>query len=338
MRAYQVQEGASLAQAWKAVELPLPEVGPGEVLIRIRAVSLNYRDLIVARGLYRGMTKPDCIPTSDGAGEIEAVAPDVTGLKVGDRVVAAYSQGWTEGPPREHHKMSTLGGPIDGMLSEYVVLNAKGVVPVPDTLSFEEAATLPCAAVTAWHALMAAPFPPTPGSSVLTLGSGGVSTFAILFGKAAGLRVIATTGSEEKMNRLYNLGADAVINYRELPDWPHQVRKLTQGEGVDQVVEVGGPATLSQSLEAVKLGGKISLIGVVAGLEHDFNPMQILQRNARVQGITVGPMSMLKEVLRFMEVHHVRPVIDRHFGFDQASKALERLQAGAHIGKIVIQL
>lgn len=338
MRAYQLQEGASLAQAWKAVELPRPEIGPGEVLMRVRAVSLNYRDLIVARGLYRGMVKPDCIPVSDGAGEIEAVASDVCGIQVGDRVVAAYSQGWIDGPPQEHYRMSALGGPIDGMLSEYVVLKAKGVVRLPDTLSFEEAATLPCAAVTAWHALMAAPFPPTPGSSVLTLGSGGVSTFAIQFGKAAGLRVIATTGSEDKMTRLYNLGADAVINYRELPEWQHQVRELTRGEGVDQVVEVGGPATLTKSLEAVKLGGKISLIGVVAGLDHDFNPMQILQRNARVQGITVGPLAMLKEVIRFMEVHHLRPVIDRQFSFGQAPRALERLNSGTHIGKIVIQL
>ncbi len=338
MRAYQLQDNPHYPFGWKAVELPIPEPGPGEVLIRVRAVSLNNRDLTIAKGAHRGMVKPDCIPTSDGAGEIEAISPDVMEFDVGDRVVAAFSQGWIDGPPQEAYRLTHLGGPINGMLSEYVVMKAKGLVRVPDTMTFEEAATLPCAAVTAWHALMAAPFPPMPGSSVLTLGSGGVSTFAIQFAKSSGLRVIATTSSDEKMTRLYNLGADAVINYREVPDWHYQVRELTDGQGVDQVIEVGGPGTLYKSLESIRLGGKINLIGVVAGLDHDFNPMQILQRNARMQGITVGPLAMLKEVIRFMGVHHIRPVIDRLYGFDQAHTALERLQSGEHIGKIVIQL
>ncbi len=335
MKAYRLQTFGG-PESLKLEGLPSPEPGIGQVLVRVRAASLNFRDLMVSRGVYNPKLKLPLIPLSDGAGEVAAVGEGVTRFRVGDRVVASFMPGWTEGPPTELKVRSALGGEVDGMLAEEVVLPETGLLPIPAHLSFEEAATLPCAAVTAWNAIVETGGI-RPGDSVLVQGTGGVSIFALQFARLAGARVIATSSSDSKLARLVEMGASEVINYRTTPAWDKPVRQLTGGIGADMIVEVGGAGTLPLSTRAIKLGGYIALIGVLTGAG-DFNPIPLLMRNIRLQGIFVGSVGMFASMLKAIEVSQLRPVVDRVFPFDQAVDALKYLESGAHFGKVAIAI
>jgi NADPH:quinone reductase-like Zn-dependent oxidoreductase len=307
-----------------------------QVRIRVKAVSLNYRDLMVVKGLYSRGLKLPLIPLSDGAGEVVEVGDEVERVKVGDRVAATFMQRWISGPVNAEAAQSALGGAIDGMLSEQVILGEDGVVSIPKHLSFEEAATLPCAAVTAWNALISTGRL-KPGDTVLTMGTGGVSIFALQFCKMSGAKVIITSSSDEKLERVKKMGAHETINYKTNPDWEKSVLELTNGVGVDHVVELGGAGTLARSLKAVKMGGQISLIGVLAG-GGDMNPMPVLMKNVRLQGIFVGSRQMFEEMNTAITLPELKPVIDRTFSFDQVKDALKHMESGAHFGKIVIRI
>ncbi|HEX4276708.1 MAG TPA: NAD(P)-dependent alcohol dehydrogenase [Bryobacteraceae bacterium] len=321
----------------KIVELPDPVPGPGEALVRVRACSLNYRDLAVMRGAYGSNVKPPLIPLSDGAGDVIAVGSGVTRVKPGDRVAATFMQTWLEGPaPDDAQANSALGGAIDGMMAEMVCLKAEGLVHVPGHLSIEEAAALPCAAVTAWNALFRSGRI-KPGESVLVLGTGGVSLFALQFAKMAGARVIATSSSDAKIERVGAMKADHIINYKTTPDWDKSVRLATGGMGVDHVVEVGGAGTLPLSSKAVRRGGHIALIGVLAG-RGEFDPRLMMLKSARLQGIYVGSREMFEEMNRAISLAGIRPVVDKTFEFGQLPEALGHMESGAHFGKVCIRL
>ena len=335
MRAYRIHDFAGL-EAFRREELPTPKPGPGQVLVRIHATSLNYRDLLVAKGLYSRNLPLPLVPLSDGAGEVVEVGPGVTRVKPGDRVAPIFMQAWIEGGPTEEKAKSALGGAIDGVLAEFVVLGQDRLVPVPDHLSFEEAATLPCAAVTAWHALFGEGSI-KPGDTVLVQGTGGVSLFALQFARMAGARVIATSSSDEKLERVRELGASDGINYKTTPDWDRRARELTGGRGVDHVVEVGGAGTLPRSLNAVRMGGRISQIGILSGAG-EVNPIPILMKNVHVQGIFVGSRAMFEDMNRAIGLNQLRPVVDRVFDFDEARDALRHMESGGHFGKIVIRV
>jgi NADPH:quinone reductase-like Zn-dependent oxidoreductase len=336
MKAFQIQE-LSGPDGLRPASLADPVPGPGEVLMRVRAVSLNYRDLLVAKGLYNPRIKLPCVPVSDGAGEVVATGAGVTRFKPGERIVANFMPEWVEGPVDDEKGRSALGGGGAGMLAELVALPAHGLLPVPEHLSFEEAATLPCAGVTAWNALFGG-VPVKPGDTVLVQGTGGVSLFALQFARLAGARVIATSGSDQKLAHALKLGASDGINYKSVPDWDKRVRELTGGTGVDLIVEVGGAGTLTRSMRAVRTGGTIVLIGVLSGVAAEFNPMPILMKSIRVQGIYVGSRSMFEAMNRAITYAGLRPVIDRVFEFEQAPDALRHLESGAHVGKIVIRV
>jgi NADPH:quinone reductase-like Zn-dependent oxidoreductase len=335
MRAYRIHDFAGL-EAFRREELPTPKPGPGQALVRIHATSLNYRDLLVAKGLYSRNLPLPLVPLSDGAGEVAEVGPGVTRVKPGDRVAPIFMQAWIEGGPTEEKAKSAQGGAIDGVLAEFVVLGQDGLVPVPDHLSFEEAAALPCAAVTAWHALFGEGSI-KPGDTVLVQGTGGVSLFALQFARMAGARVIATSSSDEKLERVRELGASDGINYKTTPDWDRRARELTGGRGVDHVVEVGGAGTLPRSLNAVRMGGRISQIGILSGAGA-VNPIPILMKNVHVQGIFVGSRAMFEDMNRAIGWNQLRPVVDRVFDFDEARDALRHLESGGHFGKIVIRV
>lgn len=335
MRSWRYENGFGLENL-KIVEVPDLVAGPGQAVVRVRACSLNYRDLAVLRGAYGAGVKPPLIPLSDGAGEVIAVGPGVTRVKAGDRVAAAFMQDWIEGPVDDLKANSALGGAIDGMMAEQVCLSAEGLVHFPEHLSFEEAAALPCAAVTAWHALFRSGGL-KPGESVLLQGTGGVSIFALQFAKMAAARVIATSSSDAKIERLRQMGADAVINYKTTPDWDKPVRSLTGGLGVDHVVEVGGAGTLPLSSKAVRRGGHIALIGVLAG-RGEFDPRLMMLKSARLQGIYVGSREMFEEMNRAIALAKTRPVIDRVFEFGELTQALQYLESGAHFGKICLRV
>lgn len=334
MKAYQVQNNAGI-DALTLVELSEPQLNAGQVLIRVRATSLNYRDTAVIQGMYPGQKLP-VIPLSDGAGDVVAIGEGVTRVKVGSRVAGIFFQTWIAGKLTREKIKSALGGAIDGMLVEYVVLHQDGVVLLPDHLSYEEGATLPCAAVTAWHALVHRGGL-TAGETVLLLGTGGVSIFALQFAKVLGAKAIITSSSDEKLARALELGADETINYKAFPNWEEKVYELTQRQGVDQVIEVGGAGTLEKSLQSVGVGGRISLIGVLAGTG-DVNHTQILMKSIDVQGIYVGSREMFEAMNRAIALHQIKPVVDRVFPFSEAQVAYRHLQSGAHFGKIVIQL
>jgi len=334
MKAYQIQTALGI-DGLKLVDLPNPKPGVGQILVRVHAASLNYRDTAVVSGIYPKQTLP-VIPLSDGAGEVVAVGEGVTQVKVGDRIAGIFFQDWLSGRLTRQKIRSALGGAIDGMLAEYVVLNQEGVVLLPEHLSYEEGATLPCAAVTAWQALvtrggLAA------GETVLLLGTGGVSIFALQFAKMLGARIIITSSSDQKLERAKAMGAHATINYKTYPNWQEQVWKFTQKEGVDQVIEVGGAGTLNRSLQSVRVGGRVSLIGVLGGAG-DVNYVNILQKSIDVQGIYVGSRDMFEAMNRAIALHQIHPVIDRVFPLDEAPEAYRYLQSGSHFGKIVIQL
>jgi NADPH:quinone reductase-like Zn-dependent oxidoreductase len=305
-----------------------PQPGPGQALVRIRAASLNFRDLRVVQGLYNPKMPRLMVPLSDGAGEVLRTGPGVTRVKAGDRVAGAFMQGWIEGPVTEAKARTAMGGAIDGVASELVVLHEQGLVHVPEHLSFEEAATLPCAAVTAWNALISSG-QIQPGETVLLLGTGGVSIFALQFSLIAGARTIITSSSDEKLERAQGLGAHQTINYQANADWDKAAR------GVDHVIEVGGPGTLGRSLRAVRHGGTVSVIGLLTGGE--VNPVPILMKSVRAQGIYVGSREMFEAMNRAISLHQIRPVIDRTFAFDELPDALRHMEKGAHFGKIVLR-
>jgi NADPH:quinone reductase-like Zn-dependent oxidoreductase len=316
----------------KEHDRPVP--GPREVLVRVRASALNYRELMILRGNYPLPIRPDVIPLSDGAGSVVVVGSDVTRVKVGDRVAGTLFPHWIDGPFGWEYA-AQLSGSLDGMLTEYAVLSEEALVHIPDHLSFEEAAALPCAAVTAWNALTGGR-PLQAGDTVLTLGSGGVSLFALQFAKLFGARVIATTSSEEKAQRLKALGADSVINYRRTPDWHGAVRELTGGRGVDCVVEVGGAGTLEKSIKSIAASGQISLVG---GLAKDASTIDInvLRSNVfTLRYIAVGSRAQFIAMNRAISVSRLKPVIDRVFPFDDARAAYRYYEDGQYFGKVII--
>ena len=318
----------------KMAERPDPKPGPGEVLVNVRAVSLNFRDLMVVKGTYNPKLRMPMVPCSDAAGEVTAAGVGVTRVKTGDRVCGIFMQSWISGGVNETIARTALGGAIDGVLAESVVLNQEGVVKIPEQLSYEEASTLPCAGVTAWHALVAKGGIKA-GDTVLTLGTGGVSTFALQFAVISGATVIATSGSDKKLDRARSMGARETINYRTTPDWEEQVRKITGG-GVDHVVEVGGSGTLMKSFRAVRMGGTVSVIGALSGGSADVSPLPILMKSIRVQGIFVGSREMFEAMNRAISSHRLKPVIDSTFPFADAPAALRYVESGAHFGKVVI--
>jgi NADPH:quinone reductase-like Zn-dependent oxidoreductase len=318
------------------IERDVPKPADGEVLVRIHAVSLNYRDLLIAHGKYARGLKLPLIPLSDGAGEVIAVGSGVTRLQRGDRVAGIFMQNWLSGEISPYVARSALGGSVDGVLAEYVVFPEDGVVQIPTHLSYEEAATLPCAAVTAWNALTSSML--KPGITVLIQGTGGVSAFALQFARLAGARVIATSSSDEKLKKAAELGASDGINYRSVPDWDKAVIERTDGIGVDHIIEVGGPGTLARSLNAVRVGGRISVIGLLTGPDTAVNPMPILGKQIQVQGIFVGSREMFEAMNRAISLHQMRPVVDRVFPFDEAREAVRYLESGKHFGKIVIKV
>ena len=314
-------------------DVPDSQPGPGQVLVKMRVWSLNYRDLLIVRGTYAPNLKLPFQILSDGVGEIAAVGAGVTRVKPGDRVAGIFMQAWREGEPSQEKSASALGGAIPGVAAEYVVFDSEGVVTVPSHLSDEEAATLPCAAVTAWHALVTSGHLAA-GETVLVQGTGGVSIFALQFARMSGARVIATSSSDKKLERVRELGASDVINYKTAADWDRKARELT-GRGVDHVVEVGGAGTLPQSLEAVRIGGRVSLIGVLTG--GTVNPIPIVMKTITAQGIYVGSRDMFEAMNSAIALAGLRPVVDRVFAFSELPQALRYMESGAHFGKIVLK-
>lgn len=334
MRAYELRGNG--VETLTLVERPRPRPGPGQVLVRIRATSLNYRDLLVASGSYsRGGAQRPLVPLSDGAGEVIALGPGVTRLRPGDRVAGNFFQRWIDGPPDDASRASALGGAIDGVLAEEVVLEADAAVRFPEHLGFEEAATLPCAGVTAWIGLFENG-KLQPGETVLAMGTGGVSIFALQLAKAAGARVILTSSDDAKLARGKALGADETINYRTTPAWDAAARALTGGRGVDHLLEVGGASTLPTSLRAIREGGHLSLVGLLGGTRADPEAAARNDRAIRVDAIYVGSVRHFEGLNALVARARLRPVIDRVFPFDQAREAFEHLRAGAHFGKIVV--
>jgi NADPH:quinone reductase-like Zn-dependent oxidoreductase len=331
-----VELGAFGIDSLNVVERPEPKAGHGQVLLKMRAWSLNYRDLLVVKGLYNPKLKLPLVPLSDGVGEVAAIGEGVTRVKVGDRVAGCFLQGWLAGELTDAAFKTGLGGGPQGILAERVVLSEEGVIHVPPHLSDEEAATLPCAALTAWHALVVEGAVKA-GDTVLVQGTGGVSIFALQFAKLLGARVIATSSSNDKLARVRQLGASDGINYKETPDWEDRVRALTDGIGVDHIVEVGGAGTFNKSLKAVRIAGRIYLIGVLAA-PANVNIMPILMKNVRVQGIFVGSRAMFESMNRAIALHQLRPVVDRVFAFGEIRAALKHLESGAHFGKVCLRL
>ncbi len=305
--------------------------------MKVKACSLNFRDLGIVRGTYRMPVRENVIPLSDGAGEVVEVGPGVVRIKVGDRVAGNFFQRWPGGEPMPDAHASALGGGIDGMLAEYVVLEEDGVVKVPPHLSLEEGATLPCAGVTVWHAMMEHAKLKA-GDTILLQGTGGVSIFGLQFAYAMGIRAIITSSSDEKLERAKKLGAAFGINYKTTPDWDKAAMEFTGGAGIDHVVEVGGAATLTRSFGALRVGGKITLIGGLSGGATELNPGLIFSRRANVQGISVGSTQMFLAMNRAIEANAIKPVIDKVFGFADVQAAYQHMASGAHFGKIVIRV
>lgn len=325
------------------VQLPQLQMAPGKVLIKVHAVSLNYRDLMMVKGFYNPKMALPRIPCSDGAGEVAAVGEGVGRVRVGDRVCGIFMQRWLDGPLTAEKSKAALGGDVDGMLAEYALLDQDGVVRFPEHLSYEEAATLPCAGVTAWNALHHAGEPERParaGETIVIQGTGGVSIFALQFAKLLGAKVIGTSSREEKLSRAVALGLDAGCNYKERPEWSGWVSEVTGGRGADRIIEVGGGGTFGQSLRAARVGGMIAQIGVLSGVATS-EPLAltpILHKQLHVQGIYVGSRAMFEEMNAAIAKAELHPVIDRVFGFDQVREAFLHMQSASHFGKIVIRV
>ena len=321
------------------VDLPDPEPGPGEVLVRVRAATLNYRDLLTVEGGYGSLQRTEnLIPVSDGAGDVVAVGAGVTRFATGDRVVANFFQKWLSGEPDEAKLRSGLGGQIDGMACELRVLPEYGLCHTPSHLTDAEAAALPCAGLTAWSAVFDQGGV-KPGDLVLTQGSGGVSAFALQFAKLAGAEVISTSSSDEKLQRLRTLGSDHLINYVDTPEWARPAREISGGRGLDLVVEVGGAGTLEQSIKAVRLGGAVMLIGVLSGANHEFRLPLVVTRKIRLEGVTCGSREQFEAMLRAVDQNGLKPALDdQRFSLDELPAALTRLREGRHFGKVVVEI
>ncbi len=333
IRAYRTPNGCKGPDDLQVVQLDAPKPLAGQVLIRVRATSLNFRDQAILSGNYPGVKEGGMIPLSDGAGEVIGVGEGVARTRVGDRVMATFFQNL-------RHPMATvpvaLGAGLDGVLAEQMVLYEDGIVPIPDGYSYEEAACLPCAGLTAWHALFRMGKPVTPGATVLVLGTGGVSTFALQFAKAAGCRVIVTSSSDQKLARARQLGADLGVNYQAVPDWDNEVLRLTGGQGADCVVEVGGVGTMQRSVNALARGGKVTLIGLLTGRDGGVNPYPLMFKGGSIHGVYVGDRAMFLEMNRTLDVTGIKPVIDRVFPFEQAIEAYKYQASGQMLGKVVI--
>lgn len=337
MKAYEIKDEFGLDNL-TLVDRPHPEPGPGQVVLNMKAMSLNYRDLLMIKGHYNPRQPLPLVPFSDGVGHVTALGEGVENLEVGARVCPIFSQKWLAGPPNQSAMSSSLGGPLDGTLAESMVVDANALVRPPDHLTDAEAACLPCAAVTAWSALVTQGGV-TAGDTILVQGTGGVSMFALQIGVALGARVIATSSSNEKLEEVEKMGAFKTLNYVENPEWGKLIRReLTQGRGVDHVVEVGGAGTLEQSLEAVRIGGSISMIGVLSGTQQSLSVIPILMRQVRVQGIFVGSKANFEALNRAIAHHEIRPRISHRFGFDAVDEALRCMDAGNHFGKIVVEV
>jgi NADPH:quinone reductase-like Zn-dependent oxidoreductase len=334
MQAYVMPADSKSVDDLKVVERPAPKPGPGQVVVRVRAVSLNYRDQMAVVGRYFQKNDHETVPCSDGAGEVIAVGEGVRSLKVGDPVAGTFSQpdpaGPANGPP------FPMGIPLDGMLAQQVLMHEVGAVKLPQGYSFEEGACLPCAGVTAWNCLFGVGRPVKPGDTVLVLGSGGVSIWGLQLARAAGCRVIATTSRDGKAQRLRALGASDVINYKTHEDWDQEVLKVTGGRGADCIVEVGGPGTLQRSFNSIARGGKVGLIGVLT--QGASNPQTLMMRGGSLHGIFVGDRNLFEQLVAAIDANAIKPVIDKVFPFDQAKDAFRHQQSGDFIGKIVIQV
>ncbi len=335
MKAWEVHSTAGI-DTLRLAEHPMPTPGADDIVVRVGAVSLNYRDLIHVQGLVDSDKWP-LVPCSDGAGEVVAVGPDVTRFKVGDQVAGTFFQNWDAGVIHAEVMESALGGRQPGMLAQYARLHERGAIPVPAGWSYEQASTLPCAALTAWNALVAQG-QLRAGQTVLVLGTGGVSLFALQIAKMHGARVILTSSSDAKLARARALGADDTVNYRTHPEWETEVMRLTGGRGVDHVVEVGGAGTLEKSVACAAYGGNVWLIGVLTGFAGAVNPMPVLFKSVKVQGIYVGSREMFQAMNAAFSVNGLAPVIDKVFSFNDARAAFHCMQAAGHFGKIVIKM
>lgn len=334
MKAYQYRMGEPIS-ALKIVDLPMPSVGPGQVLVKMHAASLNFRDLMVVTGQFPRTQQDVIIPLCDGAGEVVEVGSGVTTLKVGDRVTPLYSQSWMAGEMQDSDTAWSLGGCIDGVAAQYRAFGEMGVLKFPDHLSYAEAATLPCAGLTVWNSLHG-PRPLSAGDTLLTLGTGGVSIHAVQMAHAAGAEVIVTSSSDEKLARARALGADHVINYVKTPDWDVAVREITGGRGADHVIENAGGATLLRSIKSTRRGGWIHIIGLIAPGEID--PVHILLSGVMLRGQEVGSREMFAAMNRSLAHSKIKPVVDKVFAFDQLAEALGALRAGKHFGKLVLSI
>lgn len=339
MRSYIIEPGREGLDAARQIEAEMPSPGRGEVLVRVRACSINYRDQLIIRGRYfGGPIQSPTVPLSDGAGEVSAIGEGVTRFAPGDRVAATFYLDWDDGPASALKLAISLGAPrAPGMLAEYVVLPERALVPLAPSLSFEEAATLPCAGVTAWNALMEGPRPVRPGDVVLLLGTGGVSLLALQIARAAGAEIIITSSSDAKIERAKALGAAHGINYRETPEWGAEADRLAGSRGISHIVEVGGPGTLAQSMAAIGYGGEIALIGLLDTDGHP-NPLALLTRVALMRGIFVGSRAMAERLNAGVEVSGIRPVIDKVFAFDDAVEAYRYQATGDLFGKVVLRI
>lgn len=339
MRAYEVQGADPDYEGVVEIDRPRPDPGPGEALVRVHACALNYRDLTIATRpeVYPG-GGPPVVPLSDGAGEVVALGAGVERLDVGDRVVTPFAPDWVDGPVAPEKIARSTGGSVDGALAEFVAFPAESLAALPDYLTYEEAATLPCAGLTAWRALVE-DGDLGAGETVLCLGTGGVSTFALQLADLHGARPIVTSSSDEKLERVAELGAWATLNYESTPEWGAAVRELTGGRGVDHVVEVGGVGTLQRSLDAVAVGGQVHLIGVLTGHEGQVDPGPILHKAVVVEGVLgVGSRAMLDRELRAMAANELHPVVDRTFDFAAVRDAYRYLASGTHLGKVVVRV
>jgi len=331
MRAWQISSFG--VDSLEFVERPTPTPGPGEVLVGVCAISFNFRDLMMIRGDYNPKMKLPRIPCSDGAGEVVAVGEGVTAWKPGDRVAGIFMQNWLDGPLMPMRARGALGGDVDGMLTDHVVLKETGLVEIPEHLSYQEAATLPCAAVTAWNALAAGDL--KPGGTVLIQGTGGVSIFALQLARLRGARVLGISSSYEKLERAGELGLDAGLNHRDNPDWERWALDQTGGEGVDLVVDVGGLGTLPRSLRALRLGGTVAQVGVLAQAAEPISIPMILHKMARIHGIYVGSRRDFVEMNKAISLGQLRPV-GEEFHWTQAREVLHRMEEGSHFGKLVL--
>jgi NADPH:quinone reductase-like Zn-dependent oxidoreductase len=321
----------------RVAERPDVLPGQGQVLVRMRAATLNYRDLATVLGGFGSAYKLPLVPLSDGCGEVAAVGPGVTRVKVGDRVATMFFQGWIAGGPTREGLATALGGSLDGVWRDAMVLSEQGVTKAPAYLSDAEVAALPCAGLTAWRSLIVEGDLKA-GETVVVQGTGGVSIFALQFAKAAGAEVIVTSSSDEKLARAKALGADHLVNYKKTPEWSKAVREITGGRGADHVVEVGGAGTLAESLQSIRIGGHVSVIGVLAGPVKDLPIRLIMGPNAKVKGITVGSRDQFEAMCRAMALHKIKPVIDKTFAFGEAKAAFAHMAGQGHFGKIAIDL